>query len=68
MGKDDRKKESELLKLTLSLKSIGSNYLEPRINGMKDLNMLIKNNTMYHISKTFTTEFLIQWITDNGLL
>lgn len=35
---------------------------------MKDLNILIKNNTMYNVNKNFSSEFLIEWITDNGLL
>jgi hypothetical protein len=35
---------------------------------MKDLNILIKNNTMYNINKNFSSEFLIDWIVTNGLL
>jgi hypothetical protein len=44
-----------------------SNYLERRINGIKDLNTLIKNNTLYKTSTTFTTEFLLDWMKENGV-
>jgi hypothetical protein len=44
-----------------------SNYLERRINGIKDLNTLIKNNTLYKTSTTFTTEFLLEWMKENGV-
>lgn len=51
----------------MALKSVGSDYLEQRINGIRDLNQLIKNNTLFNTSKTFTTEFLIDWIKKNVL-
>jgi hypothetical protein len=65
MGKAERERESESLKLEMALKCIGSEYLEQRINGIRDLSMLIKNNTFYGTSKTFTTEYLVEWIKDN---
>ena len=68
MDKNVRKKSHEQLKLQLALKSIASEYIEPRINAMKDLNILIKNNTMYNVNKNFSSEFLIDWIVTNGLL
>jgi len=68
MEKPARKKNHEQLKLQLALKSIASEYIEPRINAMKDLNVLIKNNTMYNVNKNFSSEFLIEWILQNGLL
>jgi hypothetical protein len=67
MGKADRERDSELLKLEMALKCVGSEYLEQRINGIRDLSQLIKNNTLYGTSKTFTTEYLIDWIKQNVL-
>ena len=63
--KDERERSGELLKLELSLKQLSSTYLERRINGIRDLSTLINNNTLLKISETFTTEFLIAWMTDN---
>lgn len=65
--RDEREKQSEVLRLELCNKSLRSNFLERRITGIKDLNTLIKNNTMYASSKTFTTEFLIDWMVQNDV-
>jgi hypothetical protein len=54
-----------VLRLELANKSLKSTYLERRIQGIRDLNQVIKNNTLYMSSKTFTTEFLIDWMTSN---
>jgi hypothetical protein len=65
--KDEREKQSEILRLELCNKSLRSNFLERRITGIKDFNTLIKNNTMYASSKTFTTDFLIDWMVRNDV-
>lgn len=67
LSKDEREKQSEVLRLELCNKSLRSNFLERRITGIKDLNLLIKNNTLYASSKTFTTEFLIDWMVQNDV-
>ncbi len=51
MTKDERDRESELFKLEISLLCLKSGYLERRIQGIKDLNQLIRNN-MIQTSKT----------------
>ena len=62
-SKEEREKQSEILRLQLCNKSLSSNFLERRIQGIKDLTTLIKNNTMYSSSaKTFTSEFLLDWM------
>lgn len=43
-----------------------SSFLERRIQGIRDLNTIIKNNRMYS-QKSFTAQYLIQWIVDNGV-
>ena len=63
--KEEREKQAEVLKLELANKCLKSTYLERRIQGIRDLNQVIKNNTLYMSSKTFTTEFLIDWMTSN---
>jgi hypothetical protein len=43
-----------------------SSFLERRIQGIKDLNMVIKNNKMFSF-KSLTSEFLINWMEANGV-
>ena len=75
MQKEDYQKENEELKLRLAAKGLSSELLERRINGMRDLNQIIKNNTStftYYGSqpapKVFTKEFLLDWLKKNGVL
>ena len=65
--KDERDKQTEILRLELCDKSLKSNFLERRIQGIKDFNLLIRNNTLYSSSKTFTTEFLIDWMVKHDM-
>jgi hypothetical protein len=44
MSKPDRDKQSEVLRLELCNKSLISNYLERRIQGIRDLSTVVKNN------------------------
>lgn len=66
---NERAKQCEILRLQLCSKSLASSYLERRIQGMKDLSLVIKNNTTaaYSNTQTFTTEYLIQWLVDNDV-
>ena len=75
MEKDDYQKDNEELKLRLSAKCLSSEFLDRRINGMKELNQIIKNNTStytYYGSnpapKVFTKEFLLDWLKKNKVL
>jgi hypothetical protein len=67
LKKEEREKQTEVLRLDLCNKSLISNYLERRIQGIRDLSTLVKNNTLYSSSKTFTTEFLIDWMSKNDV-
>ena len=61
MTKEDREKQSEVLKLEMCNKNLNSEFLERRINAIKDLNSVLwKNN--FQTSKVFTTDFLIDWM------
>lgn len=64
--KEEREKMTEVIKLEVALMCLKSSYLERRIQGIKDLNSVIRNNRMFN-SKTFTAQFLIEWIQSNGV-
>ena len=54
----------EVFKLQMCKKCLESEFLERRIQGIRDLNQVIRNNTMYS-SKTFEVSFLVNWMTEN---
>jgi ubiquitin carboxyl-terminal hydrolase 34 len=64
--KEEREKQTEILRLEVALMCLKSTYLERRIQGIRDLNSVIKNNRLY-ASKSFTSQYLIQWISENGV-
>jgi len=43
-----------------------STFLERRIQGIRDLNTIIKNVRMFN-NKSFTAPFLIEWMQANGV-
>lgn len=53
ISKEDRERETEVLRLEVSLMCLKSNYLERRIQGIRDLNQIIKNNRIM-TAKSFT--------------
>jgi hypothetical protein len=68
MNKEEREKQTEILRLELANKCLKSTYLERRISGIKDLNLVIRNNSLYMSSKTFSAEFLIDWMITNEVI
>lgn len=50
-----------MLKLEVALMCLKSSFLERRIQGIKDLNQVIKNNRLFAY-KSFTAQYLIEWI------
>jgi len=56
--KEDREKQTEVLRLEVALMCLKSSFLERRIQGIRDLNTIIKNNRMYS-QKSFTAQYLI---------
>jgi ubiquitin carboxyl-terminal hydrolase 34 len=56
--KEERDKETEVLKLEMALSCLKSSFLERRIQGIKDLNQLIRNNRVMS-SKTISNAFLV---------
>jgi hypothetical protein len=64
ISKEEREKETEVLKLDISLKCLKSSFLERRIQGIKELNQIIKNNRMF-MNKSFKATFLIEWMHEN---
>lgn len=61
LSKEEREKQSEVLKLEMCNKNLNSEFLERRINAIKDLNSVLWKNTVQS-SKSFSTEFLIDWM------
>lgn len=66
IAKDEREKETEVLRLEVSLMCLKSNYLERRIQGIRDLNQIIKGNRILS-NKSFTSQFLIEWMQSNDV-
>ena len=49
-------------------KNLNSEFLERRINAIKDLNSVLwKNSISTYSSKSFTTDFLIEWMIQNNV-
>lgn len=66
INKEDREKQTELLKLEISLMCLKSSFLERRIQGIRDLNQIIRNLKMFN-SKAFTAEVLVGWMRSNSV-
>ena len=62
--KEVRERETETLKLEVCLMCLKSNYLERRIQGIRDLNQIIRNNRMMSY-KSMTNAEIIQWLNQN---
>ena len=67
MDKEVAAKDLEVFKLKMCKKCLESEFLERRIQGIRELNNIIKNNTIF-TSKQFEPEFLIKWIAENQIL
>ena len=66
LPKDERESQTEILKLEVCLICLKSGFLERRIQGIRDLNQIVRNNRMMS-NKSFTTKFLIEWLYNNGV-
>jgi ubiquitin carboxyl-terminal hydrolase 34 len=65
-SKEEREKQTEILKLEVILMCLKSSFLERRIQGIRDLNTIIRNVRMFN-NKSFTPLFLIEWMQTNGV-
>jgi len=65
VGKVEREKTTEILKLEVSLLCLNSSYMERRIQGIRDLTYIIKNNRLS--SGRFTGAFLAEWLQTHGV-
>ena len=52
--KDDREKITEVIKLDLCNRSLVSEFLERKIQGIKDLSDIVKSNSWTYSSSAFT--------------
>lgn len=65
LEKPEREEKNEVLGLEVALLCLNSAYMERRIQGIRDLNQLIKN---YRTSSTrLTGRFLVDWMQEHGL-
>jgi ubiquitin carboxyl-terminal hydrolase 34 len=65
VDKDERDKQSEFLKLEVSLLCLNSSYMERRIQGIRDLNQIIRNNRIY--PGRFSGKVLVEWMKTHGV-
>ena len=66
LTKEEREKSTEVLKLEVSIICLRSSYLERRIQGIRDLNSLIRSHRQFS-KQSFTSAFLIDWMKNNGV-
>jgi hypothetical protein len=64
--KGQNESESEVLKLEVALLCLNSSYMERRIQGIRDLNAIIKAHRIN--SSKLTGKFLVEWMETNGVL
>ena len=67
MEKEVCMKDQEIFKLDMGKKQMNSELLEPRINGIRELNQVIENNKSWSMTKTLSVAFLVQWMTENNV-
>lgn len=61
----ERDKQTELLKLEVALLCLKSSYMERRIQGIRDLNIVIRNNRIY--TSKFSGKYLVDWMLEKGV-
>jgi hypothetical protein len=65
-NKEEREKETETLKLEICHHCLKSSFFDRRIQGIKDLNQIIKNNRMSSF-KSISNSGLIKWLNENDI-
>jgi ubiquitin carboxyl-terminal hydrolase 34 len=66
VSKEEREKETEILRLDVCLMCLKSSFLERRIQGIKELNSIIRNNRML-LNKSLPNSFIIDWMQNNDI-
>jgi hypothetical protein len=61
----EREQQNEILKLEVSLLCLNSSYMETRIQGIRDLNQIIRSNK--GTSGKFSCSFLVEWMQTHGV-
>jgi hypothetical protein len=65
IAKPEREKQQESMKLEIALLCLNSGYMERRIQGIRDLSQIIKNNRM-SLDRS-SGGFLVEWMLTNGI-
>jgi hypothetical protein len=65
LPKSERLSQSELFKLEMSRLCLNSSYMGRRIQGIRDLNQIIKNQRIN--SSKLDARFLVNWMKSNGI-
>lgn len=61
----EREKDNEILKLEVARLCLNSSFMERRIQGIRDLNLIIRHNRIY--GGRFTGKFLVEWMQGHGV-
>jgi hypothetical protein len=65
MEKGEREKQGEQLRLEVALLCLKSSFMERRIQGIRDLNQIIKSNRIFPGRRS--GKVLVQWMQDSGV-
>lgn len=65
LEKTERVTQTEVLKLEVALLCLNSGYMERRIQGIRDLNQIIKSNRLS--SGGFAGQFMVEWMQTHGV-
>jgi len=65
VSREERIKQNDILKLDVALLCLKSSFMARRIQGIKDLNSVIKSHRAF--SNRFSGEFLINWMFENKI-
>jgi hypothetical protein len=65
LPKEERIKKNDIMKLDVALLCLKSSFMARRIQGIKDLNLVIKNHRAF--ANRFSGEFLISWMFENNI-
>jgi ubiquitin carboxyl-terminal hydrolase 34 len=61
----EREKDIEVLKLEVARLCLNSSFMERRIQGIRDLNLIIRHNRIY--AGRFPGKFLAEWMQSHGI-
>ena len=67
MDKINALKELELFRLELAKKFLNTEFLEVRIQGIRELNSIVEGNKAKDSNRILTVEFIVTWMIENDV-